>query len=196
MKSHLDKFDWYEPHRKWIWAESDGVRANLRGANLRGANLEGASLEGANLEGANLKGANLRRANLEGANLEGANLEGAYLRGAYLEGANLRGAYLRGAYLEGANLRGAYLRGANFLVGFTGMSFSKVQQLTQVGSENGTLILVECEEGWFVNRGCFRGSAEEFLDAVEKTHGNNEHGKFYRKIIKLYCGIKRNKETK
>ena len=79
-------------HRKWLYDEPGGERANLEGANLRGANLEGA-----NLRGANLRGANLRGANLWGANLEGANLRGANLRGANLEGANLRGANLRGA---------------------------------------------------------------------------------------------------
>uniref|UniRef100_UPI003C6DBB54 pentapeptide repeat-containing protein n=1 Tax=Parvibacter caecicola TaxID=747645 RepID=UPI003C6DBB54 len=41
-------------HRKWLYDEPGGERANLRGANLRGANLRGANLEGANLEGANL----------------------------------------------------------------------------------------------------------------------------------------------
>ncbi len=76
-----------ELHRKWLYDEEGGERANLEGANLRGANLWGA-----NLEGANLRGANLRGANLEGANLEGANLRGANLRGANLEGANLWGA--------------------------------------------------------------------------------------------------------
>ena len=71
-------------HRKWLYDEPGGERANLRGANLRGANLEGANLRGANLRGANLRGANLRGANLRGANLEGANLRGANLEGAFI----------------------------------------------------------------------------------------------------------------
>ena len=49
-------------HRKWLYDEPGGERANLRGANLEGANLRGANLEGANLRGANLEGANLRGA--------------------------------------------------------------------------------------------------------------------------------------
>jgi hypothetical protein len=53
-----------ESHRKWIYNENDGSRANLRGANLRGADLRGANLRGANLRGADLRGANLRGANL------------------------------------------------------------------------------------------------------------------------------------
>ena len=48
-----------ELHRKWLYDEEGGERANLRGANLEGANLEGANLRGANLRGANLRGANL-----------------------------------------------------------------------------------------------------------------------------------------
>ena len=56
-----------EKHRKWIYGEDGGERANLCGADLRGANLYGA-----NLRCANLCGANLRCADLYGANLCGA----------------------------------------------------------------------------------------------------------------------------
>jgi len=135
MKTYTDKElkEILRLHELWLRDDTEGVRANLRGANLRGANLRGAYLIGANLEDANLEDANLRDANLEDANLRGANLEDANLvdanlvdanlRGANLRGANLRGANLvdanlvdanlRGAYLIDANLRGANLRGAN-----------------------------------------------------------------------------------
>ena len=89
--------DLLKKHRKWIYGENGGERADLYGANLRGADLRDADLYGANLRGANLRGANLYGANLRGANLRGANLYGANLRGADLYGANLRGADLYGA---------------------------------------------------------------------------------------------------
>jgi hypothetical protein len=63
-------------HKKWIYEESDGKRANLSGANLSGANLSGANLSSANLRSANLSSADLRSADLRSANLSGAeNLE-------------------------------------------------------------------------------------------------------------------------
>ena len=93
-----------EAHRKWLYGEDGGARADLRGADLRGADLRGADLHGANLDGANLVGANLRNANLRGATLRDADLDGANL-----VGANLRGAHLVGANLRNANLRGAHL---------------------------------------------------------------------------------------
>ena len=102
-----------ELHVKWLNDESDGERANLKGANLSWANLEEANLSWANLSWANLKGANLSWANLEWANLEGANLSWANLKGANLEGANLSWANLEGANLEEANLSWANLKGAN-----------------------------------------------------------------------------------
>lgn len=61
-----------ELHRKWIYGEEGGKRANLRGADLSGANLSCANLSCADLSGANLYGANLSRANLYGADLRGA----------------------------------------------------------------------------------------------------------------------------
>ena len=66
-----------ENHKKWLYNEDDGIRANLCGADLRGANLRGANLCGANLRDADLCGADLRGANLRGANLCGANLRDA-----------------------------------------------------------------------------------------------------------------------
>ena len=71
-----------ELHRKWLYDEEGGKRADLYGANLYGADLRGANLYGADLSGANLYGADLRGANLYGANLRGANLYGANLYGA------------------------------------------------------------------------------------------------------------------
>ena len=56
-----------ELHRKWLYNEEGGKRADLSFKNLCRANLRGANLRGANLRGADLRGANLRGANLRGA---------------------------------------------------------------------------------------------------------------------------------
>ena len=89
-------------HKKWIYEESDGKRANLSGANLSGANLSGANLSSANLRSANLSSADLRSADLSGANLRSADLRSANLRSANLSSADLRSADLRSANLSGA----------------------------------------------------------------------------------------------
>ena len=102
-----------ELHRKWLYGEEGGKRADLYGADLYGANLRGADLCDANLHGANLRGANLYGADLYGANLRGADLCDANLRGADLYGANLYGADLSRANLYGANLSRANLSRAN-----------------------------------------------------------------------------------
>ena len=83
-----------EAHKRWLFDEPDGQRADLRGANLRRADLQGADLRGADLRGADLRWADLRGANLRGADLRGANLRWADLRGANLRGADLRWADL------------------------------------------------------------------------------------------------------
>jgi hypothetical protein len=105
-------------HRKWIYNEPGGSRANLSGANLHDASLHGADLHDADLSDANLScadlsDANLSCADLSDASLHGADLSGASLRGADLRGANLRGADLLSAYLLDASLLVAYLLGAN-----------------------------------------------------------------------------------
>lgn len=36
-----------------------------------------------------------------------------------------------------------------------------------------------------VGTGCFWGTIDEFAAAVEKTHGDNEHGKAYKLAMEL-----------
>jgi len=186
-----------EKHKLWFNDEKGGERADLRGAYLSGADLTRADLSGAYLSRADLTGADLR-----GAYLSGAYLTGAYLSRAYLSGADLRKAYLSGAYLSradlsradltGADLSGADLREADLTGAKIHRNYTikgKLYQLTNVGSENGNLFIADCEEGWYFNRGCFRGGKDEFLEAVKKTHGKNKHAKFYKKIVKLYTEV-------
>ena len=59
-----------EAHKRWLFDEPDGQRADLRWADLREANLRGADLQGADLRWANLRGANLRGADLRWADLD------------------------------------------------------------------------------------------------------------------------------
>ena len=58
-----------ELHRKWLYDEPGGERADLSGAYLRRADLSGAYLSGADLSGADLRRADLRRADLSGVNI-------------------------------------------------------------------------------------------------------------------------------
>ena len=74
-------------HKKWLYDEESGERANLRGANLRRADLQDADLRDADLRGADLRGADLRRANLQDADLRRANLQDADLQDADLQDA-------------------------------------------------------------------------------------------------------------
>ena len=98
-----------ENHKKWLFNESGGIRADLCGADLRGAYLCEVNLREANLYEADLRGADLRGANLYHADLRGADLRGANLYHADFCGANFYRADLTGAYLCRADLRGAYL---------------------------------------------------------------------------------------
>jgi len=111
------------------------------------------------------------------ANLEGANLYGADLRGANLEGANLYGADLRGADLEGANLYGADLEGIK-LIGKT-----PIIQIAPIGSDGGCLLAYRTDQGVYMQRGCFFGIRDKFAAAVEKKHGDNQHGVVYRSAL-------------
>ena len=80
-------------HKKWLYGEEGGERANLRSANLQGADLWRANLQDANLRGAYLQDADLRGADLWRADLQDADLRGADLWRADLQDADLQDAY-------------------------------------------------------------------------------------------------------
>ena len=145
-------------------AKADLYEANLRGADLRGANLRGADLYGANLRGADLRGANLYGADLRGANLYGANLGGANLYGADLRGANLGGADLGETF-------GKLIAGRPFF------------QCGPIGSRSDYLQSFITDKGIVIKAGCFTGFLDAFVAAVEKTHGDSDHGKEYAMAV-------------
>ena len=58
--------------------------------------------------------------------------------------------------------------------------------ISKVGSENGTLTAFKDKDGnVIVTRGCFIGTIDEFLDAVEKKHGNSRTANEYKLCIEL-----------
>ena len=101
-----------DKHRKWLFGQEGGARADLSGADLSDAVLRRADLSGADLSGAVLRRADLRRADLSGADLRRADLRRAVLSDADLSGADLRRAVLSDAVLSGAVLSGAVLSDA------------------------------------------------------------------------------------
>ncbi len=149
-------------------------KATASKANLCGADLCGADLCGANLCGANLRGADLCGADLCGANLCGANLRGANLRGADLCGADLRGANLRGADLCGADLGGTFGKLIDGRPYF---------QCGPIGSRSDYLQAFITDKGIVVKAGCFTGFLDDFVAAVEKTHGDSDHSKEYAMAV-------------
>ena len=84
-------------------------------------------------------------------------------------GVNLSGADLRGAYLSGADLSNKKLIGNR-----------PVLQIGPIGSRCDYLVACLTDSGVMVKAGCFFGTIAEFSDAVQKTHGDSDHGQEYR----------------
>ena len=164
--------------------ETESMKLALELAVQSGADLRGANLYDANLRGANLRGANLRGADLRGTDLRGADLYDANLRGADLRGADLRGADLRGTDLYYADLRVANLGGPGdeklLLVGER-----PVLQLGPLGSRCAYMLAFLTDQGVYVRSECFWNTLEKFREAVEREHGDSNHGQEYRAAIAL-----------
>jgi len=107
----------------------------------------------------------------------------ANLRYADLRYANLRSANLSYADLSYANLRYADLSYAN--LSSANLSYAKTDkryiQISCIGSNK--RITIYCFEDDFIWCGCFKGSLQEFEDAVNQTHKDNEQ------FLKEYTGF-------
>ena len=63
---------------------------------------------------------------------------------------------------------------------------SSLITITSIGSEDGILTAFKNSQGGIsVTRGCFNGTLNEFEQAVNRTHGDNEHAKTYKIAVKL-----------
>ena len=62
---------------------------------------------------------------------------------------------------------------------------ARVMWISNIGSRNGTTTFFATKTGIYVNCGCFSGSLEAFAAAVDKNHGDSEHGKAYRLAIEI-----------
>ena len=65
--------------------------------------------------------------------------------------------------------------------------------ISNIGSEHGTFTAYKTKEGIIrCNRGCFKGTLQQFENAVKEKHGDNKYGKEYYDMLKLvktrlYC---------
>ena len=137
------------------------------------------TVDAGTLSGADLSLADLSRADLSRADLSRADLSLADLSRANLDGANLAGADLSRANLDGANLAGANLAGAIVADGYALVGRRPVLQLGPLGSRSATLIAFRTDKGLMLRAGCFLGTAEQFTDAVRKTHEDSTHAADY-----------------
>jgi predicted acyltransferase (DUF342 family) len=66
------------------------------------------------------------------------------------------------------------------------ISSNHIVWLTHVGSEGGTLTAYTIKTGEIeVTRGCFRGTLDQFAEAVQKTHGTSRYGEEYLLLIEF-----------
>ena len=158
-------------------AVADGVslkNANLHNANLHNASLRNANLAYADLSGASMKHANLAHADLSGANLHNASLYCTNLLYASLTDVNLATALANYAIFVPETLKGATIDGHNII---SATSFGLL------GSRNDKLFATLTDDGFYFKAGCFTGTREELLAAVESTHPDSQHGRDYKLAI-------------
>ena len=60
-----------------------------------------------------------------------------------------------------------------------------VMWISKIGSRLGTTTIFRTKVGVSVSCGCFFGTLEEFSEFVEKSHGDNDHGKQYKLLIEM-----------
>ena len=84
---------------------------------------------------------------------------------------------------------GAWICGSAWICGNAKISKANdILCIAPIGSRNNTTTFFKTKDNNIgVNCGCFTGTIDDFLEAVNKTHGENKHAKAY----KLACGLAR-----
>ena len=87
------------------------------------------------------------------------------------------------AYLADANLADANLARAKFSEDKLLIGRRPFFTIGPIGSRCALVSLWLTDKGPMVKAGCFTGALDEFTAAVEKTHGETDHGKEYAMAI-------------
>ena len=111
---------------------------------------------------------------VDAADLTGANLTRANLYGADLAGADLTWTNLTRTNITRTNLTGAIVTDGYMLVGNR-----PVLQIGPIGSRLDVVVAYRTDKGLMLRTGCFFGTADQFVDAVRKTHKDNTHAADY-----------------
>lgn len=91
-----------------------------------------------------------------------------------IEGGNIRGGTIRGGTIEGGTIWGGTIEGGDFLT------------ISPIGSKDGEFTAEITEAGDIIcNRGCFKGSLDDFEAAASETHGKSEIAQEYDLVIQL-----------
>ena len=181
-----DRLGGYCVAHTWQGARSGGIPAHTvllvgyRSSDALGANEPGKVRVRARVTldvidvPALIRAGHFRDADLRGADLHGANLRGANLRGANLCDSNLRGANLGGANLCDADLDDRKLIGSRPFL-----------QIGPIGSRSDYLQAFITDDALMIRVGCFFNTRDQFVFAVQDTHGDNEHAQEYMAALAL-----------
>lgn len=147
-------------HKKWLYDEDDGKKADLRETDLQGAYLQEADL---------------READLRGACFQSADLTNASLFEAKLCRATFRGTNLHRADLYKADIDGSVYKPWLIIVDHIGNQREKV------------LYFADCDN---VRYGCWNdrrgGTLDEFREYVNETYSVDNYIAEYLGAIKMF----------
>lgn len=62
---------------------------------------------------------------------------------------------------------------------------ASIYWISNIGSRNDTTTFFRTKDGISVACGCYFGTIDAFAEAVDKTHGDNQHGQVYRLAIEI-----------
>ena len=66
---------------------------------------------------------------------------------------------------------------------FNGHTIVSAAKFGPIGSRNDKRLVLQTVDGLFFQAGCFFGTKEELLAAVELTHSDSQHGRDYKLAI-------------
>jgi len=168
-----------EIHGGKVWS------GDIRGGVIRGGLINGGDVWGGEIRGGTILGGLIHGGLIHG----GLILGGEIFSGAILDG-EIRGGEIRGGTILDGEIRGGVLRGGVIQGGV-------IEKDNHIGFDNVStghwyLFAYIIDKKIRISCGCFNGTIDAFYMGVEKTHGDDEHGQFF-KLLRQVIEQKLNK---
>lgn len=157
-------------------------RGEIYGGDIYGGYIDGGTIHGGTFYGGEIYGGEIHGGTFYGGKIYGGEISGGEIYGGHIHGGNLHDGKIFGGQIYSVEIYGGEIRGGEIYGGeIWGGVIDRGNHIgfAGAGSQNRYLLAYIIDNKIVISLGCFHGTIDEFYEAVNEKHGNNEHAELY-----------------